>query len=70
MAAFQKQLPYGTQRIAAFVQFPYQFNPFDTLFIEQSSARWRNLRWFEQADHNVILQRLPGNASFFCGRAY
>ena len=68
--AFQKQLPYGTQRIAAFVEFPYQLNSLNNFLIKHPSAGRRNLRRLEQTDHEVVLQRLPGNASFFCGGTY
>jgi hypothetical protein len=66
-SAFEEQFPYGPQGITAVAQSLYQFNSFNAFFVEQASSGRRNFCGLKQTDHEVILQRLPRNASLFCG---
>jgi len=56
--ALKEQLTYRPQRIAAFIELFYKFDPLNTFLVKQSSAGFSDFGRFEQSQHNVILQGL------------
>ena len=60
-SASEEDLSNFAEGISTIIEFFNQTDSFDELIVEKLLAAVRSLRGFDQADHEVILQGLPGD---------